>query len=1009
MKKFLSILLTVSMLLSLSLTAFADEGDVTAEPPAEAAEPETVQAAEVPAEEEEPPAPEEEPAPVEEPTADPEEQPAEEPAEEAEEEPAAEPAAEEPAVEPVAAAAEIAPIFVNDPDQEIKDVQDPDEREDPSTDKDKEGLGVWLHVVNGNFTGDYAKQSSVWVDFQEGGERKLPADMDPYKPIRTNGTFLGWYTQAPTETHVTTDTYDVWKTEAVNGQVVPAGGTVPEGVQTLYAAFKDKEEVQEEDKLVTYYLDWNGIGGMWGHCLTSTRKFEASVDGYALKAEDLLVRYLNWNGETKSFSSMEDLTKYWESTDFDGYTFKGWATTPGASTPDVKVGHVVKSGDSLYAVWTKGGSQSKDFDRTDPAAGAVKGLRLEGVSGSHTTGTMTWSAHESTGSSLQFSAATTEPRATFKALIWTVSDGKQSVEVSYEPQKAGAVSGSKTLGDVKLTATGKTLTIEYTGANDNAAPVSLSVNVSAVNEDGSVVKASNIDATAIFTHSWKEQSKTEAKTCGDYSVTEYSCAVDGCGATRETKVRLEHVYNSLVASGVVILKEPSCTEPGEKQLKCLRCGALKDDGAKYSIAALGHEWTTTYEAADCSHDYINKTCGRCGLVESSLTDASHPELHKWKTTGTYSVTCLTSEEHQRCETCGAYRTFTVSANNPDRHNFQDYMRQALDCGREIVWQKCVTCGRVQQAGIIKSGYTSIPHTWGAWRTSKAPTTSMPGEQTRTCAICGAKETMLLPAIKQPDSFAPVQTPDLSGAQSGSVPAAGWGGTAGASTYQMAYSTGSAGFTRSLLTAVTPDSAAKAPAAPVNRVYARSTAASGEHKAAVSNYAMGSPELTGAQSAEDGITVSWNKVDGAALYRVFCKADGGSWVKLADTGDTSYTWTDAQEGGNYSFTVRCVSADGRSYTSSYDAAGLAVANSLAVPELIRSRNVSGGILLSWSQVDGADKYQVLCKADGGSWVKLTETADSSYTWKGSETGTGYSFTVRGVSSEGGAPVSLSAGK
>ena len=378
MKKFLSILLTVSMLLSLSLTAFADEAGEAAELPADTAEPETVLAAEAPAEEEvqpaapaqeeEPSAPasEEEAAPVEEPAADPEEQPAEGPAEEAEEEAAEEPAVGEPEEEPVAAIMGIAPIFIDSPDLELKDVQDPGELEDPNPGKDKEGQGVWLHVVNGNFTDSYAQQSSVWVDFADAEARTLPDDMRQYVPTRTNGTFLGWYTEPPKETHVTTDTYDVWKTVAVNGTEIKAGGIVPDGVQTLYAAFTDKEAPEEPDKLVTYYLDWNGIGGMWGHCLTSTRKFDADANGYPLKAEDLAVRYLNWDGAA-DVSAMDALRAHWAANTFgDGYTFKGWATAPGATVPDVEAGHVVKSGDSLYAVWAKGDTQSKDFDLVHP-------------------------------------------------------------------------------------------------------------------------------------------------------------------------------------------------------------------------------------------------------------------------------------------------------------------------------------------------------------------------------------------------------------------------------------------------------------------------------------------------------------------------------------------------------------------------------------------------------------------------------------------------------------------
>lgn len=86
-----------------------------------------------------------------------------------------------------------------------------------------------------------------------------------------------------------------------------------------------------------------------------------------------------------------------------------------------------------------------------------------------------------------------------------------------------------------------------------------------------------------------------------------------------------------------------------------------------------------------------------------------------------------------------------------------------------------------------------------------------------------------------------------------------------------------------------------------------------------NY-IGQPVLSISTTAE-GLKVSWNKVNGAAKYRVFKKNTDGKWEKLADTASISYTDKTVKDGFSYTYTVRCITSDGKSYTSSYDTKGV----------------------------------------------------------------------------------------
>ena len=69
----------------------------------------------------------------------------------------------------------------------------------------------------------------------------------------------------------------------------------------------------------------------------------------------------------------------------------------------------------------------------------------------------------------------------------------------------------------------------------------------------------------------------------------------------------------------------------------------------------------------------------------------------------------------------------------------------------------------------------------------------------------------------------------------------------------------------------------------------------------------------------GVKISWGAVPGAEKYRVYVKTASG-WTNIGNTTGTSLTYTKAVSGETYTFTVRCITPDGKGYTSSYDAKG-----------------------------------------------------------------------------------------
>lgn len=83
-----------------------------------------------------------------------------------------------------------------------------------------------------------------------------------------------------------------------------------------------------------------------------------------------------------------------------------------------------------------------------------------------------------------------------------------------------------------------------------------------------------------------------------------------------------------------------------------------------------------------------------------------------------------------------------------------------------------------------------------------------------------------------------------------------------------------------------------------------------------------PKLSSVENRTDSVIFKWAEVEGARQYRVLRRAEGGSWIRLADTDRLSFTDKTAEEGVTYSYTVCCVSRDGKKVMSRYDEIGLA---------------------------------------------------------------------------------------
>ena len=157
--------------------------------------------------------------------------------------------------------------------------------------------------------------------------------------------------------------------------------------------------------------------------------------------------------------------------------------------------------------------------------------------------------------------------------------------------------------------------------------------------------------------------------------------------------------------------------------------------------------------------------------------------------------------------------------------------------------------------------------------------------------------------------------------------------------------------------------------------------------------LATPKISKAESVYEGVKLSWNNVDGAALYRVYYKGKNG-WTKLTDTTSTSCIDSDVYSGGNYTYTVRCITEDGKKFSSGYDSKGTKLTY-IAAPEISKTESVNGGEKLTWNKVKGAKKYRAYLK-NGKQWIRIGDTTSTSLVHKNVASGKSYTYTVRCIS-------------
>ena len=157
------------------------------------------------------------------------------------------------------------------------------------------------------------------------------------------------------------------------------------------------------------------------------------------------------------------------------------------------------------------------------------------------------------------------------------------------------------------------------------------------------------------------------------------------------------------------------------------------------------------------------------------------------------------------------------------------------------------------------------------------------------------------------------------------------------------------------------------------------------------YPLGTTSKITASQTADSITLKWNKVSGAAGYRVFIY-DGG-WKVLKDTTKLTYTVANLSTGKNYKFAVRAyVKYNGKTVLAPKYRTFATCTCPVAPATVKASEKTTTSVTLTWSKCTGATGYRVYMKTANG-WKALKTTGELKYKVTGLKKGTSYTFAVK----------------
>ncbi|OPJ64035.1 fibronectin type III domain-containing protein [Clostridium oryzae] len=157
-----------------------------------------------------------------------------------------------------------------------------------------------------------------------------------------------------------------------------------------------------------------------------------------------------------------------------------------------------------------------------------------------------------------------------------------------------------------------------------------------------------------------------------------------------------------------------------------------------------------------------------------------------------------------------------------------------------------------------------------------------------------------------------------------------------------------------------------------------------------------------QTSNTGVTMSWEKVQGASGYILYqATSSEGAYKLIKTTTEHTSTITGLIPGVNYYYKVRAYITKGNSRVYSDYSTAAVCKTTLAAPSSLEVVSLSySSANVSWSEVPGATGYELYRSiSQNGSYSLITTTSSSSYKDTGLAPGKVYYYKVRAYSTIG----------
>lgn len=435
--------------------------------------------------------------------------------------------------------------------------------------------------------------------------------------------------------------------------------------------------------------------------------------------------------------------------------------------------------------------------------------------------------------------------------------------------------------------------------------------------------------------------------------------------------KCEHNY-------VEVRTEPTCQKLGNIKMICSKCGETDPGANIVLLSKVPHNYTASItKASTCTTSGIKTyTCSMC---RNSYTETIPATGHKYSSDWTIDVSPTCSAEGSKshhCTVCGAKKDTTMIPKS--EHNYSAKITKAATCTASGI--KTYTCS------MCSDSYTeTIPaagHSYESWTTTKPAACTTDGTMTRKCSACGKTETQTIAKTghKYITTVIKAATCTENGENKVFCSECGERHTESVSSKGHNFSTH----------VLKPSYTAQG-----YTIHTCSTCGDSYKDNYTDKLVTPNISKVNFTASSNTVTMSWDKVPGATGYRVYkYNTSTHKWQGVANTKNTSYTFTKLNSSTAYSFTVRAYTTEnGKNYLSPKYATFNTTTNPANITK-VNFTSSANSVKMSWSKVSGATGYRVYqYNTSTKKWKAVANISGTSYTFKNLKAGTTYKFTVR----------------